>query len=270
MAKGGGGSTQTTVSNVQPWSAQIPYLKEIFGEAQKLYRSNTPQYYPGATVAPTAPEAEQALAMQAARAAQGSPLNVLAAQQLQASLGGQYLAQGNPWFAQMAQRVAEAVTPQVNSQFAAAGRYGSGAHSGALGQALGREIGALAWQDYAQERENQLRAATLAPQLAAQDYADIERLAAVGAEREAMAQALINADIARFNFNESLPFNKLAQYQDLIAGDYGSTRTETVPVFRGPSLLSGATAGAELGLGLGGGAWGGLIGAGLGGLLSWF
>lgn len=236
MAKGGG-STTTTVAQAQPWSAQIPYLQEIFGQAQSLYRSNTPQYYPGATVAPTAPEAEQALAMQAARAAQGSPLNVLAGQQAQATLAGQYLAQGNPYFAQMAQRVADTVTPQVASQFAQAGRYGSGAHAGALGQALGREIGALAYQNHADERANQLRAAALAPELAAQDYADIERLAAVGAQREAIAQALINADIARFNFNESLPFNKLAQYQDLIAGNYGSTRTETQQTYNRPGTL---------------------------------
>lgn len=236
MAKGGG-STSTTVAQAQPWSAQIPYLQEIFGQAQSLYRSNTPQYYPGATVAPTAPEAGQALAMQAARATQGSPLNALAGQQLQAALGGQYLMQDNPYFAQMARRVADTVTPEVDSRFAQAGRYASGAHSGALGQALGREIGALAYQNYAQERDNQMRAATLAPQVAAQDYADIERLAAVGAQREAMAQALINADIARFNFNESLPFNKLAQYQDLIAGNYGGTRTETQQTQQRPGTL---------------------------------
>lgn len=237
MAKGGGGSTQTTVTQSQPWSAQIPYLQEIFGQAQSLYRSNTPQYYTGATVAPTAPESEWALAMQAARAAQGSSMNALAAQQLQASLAGQYLDQGNPMFAQMAQRVADTVTPQVNSQFAQAGRYGSGAHSAALGEALGREIGALAYQNYADERANQLRAAALAPELAAQDYADIDRLAAVGAQREAIAQALINADIARFNFEQSLPFNKLAQYQDLIAGNYGGTRTETQQFYRQPGAL---------------------------------
>jgi hypothetical protein len=173
--------------------------------------------------------------MQAARATQGSPMNALAAQQLQASLGGQYLEQGNPYFAQMAQRVADTVTPQVNSQFAQAGRYGSGAHGGALGQALGREIGALAYQNYGEERANQLRAAALAPQLAAQDYADIEQLAAVGAQREAMAQALINADIARFNFEQQLPFNKLAQYQDLISGTYGETRTATQQVRERPN-----------------------------------
>jgi hypothetical protein len=236
MAKGGGSNT-TTVSQAGPWAAQVPYLQEIFGKAQALYNSNTPQYYSGATVAPTAPETEQALALQAARATQGSPLNAWAAQQAQASLGGQYLSAGNPYFAQMAQRVSDAVTPQVNSQFAQAGRYGSGAHAGALGQALGREIGALAYQNYGEERANQLRAAALAPELAAQDYADIDRLAAVGAGREATAQALIDADIARFNFQQSLPFNKLAQYQDLIAGDYGGTRTETLQQRRVPSTL---------------------------------
>jgi hypothetical protein len=224
---GGGGSKTTSVEKSEPWKEQVPYLKEIFGQASALYHSDKPKYFPGSTVAGFSPETEAALLAQASRARRGSPLTAAARGQLQDVLRGNYLGQGNPYFAQMAQRIADTVTPQVNSQFAAAGRYGSGAQSGALGQALAGEIGSLAYQNYADERANQLRASELAPDVAQQDYADIDRLAAVGAQRDQKAQAQLDDRINRFNFAQQLPFNKLAQYQDLISGNYGQSRTLT-------------------------------------------
>jgi hypothetical protein len=53
MGGGKGGGTQKTVS--EPWSAAQPYLKDIMGQAQQLYQTGGPQFYPGATyLAPTA------------------------------------------------------------------------------------------------------------------------------------------------------------------------------------------------------------------------
>jgi hypothetical protein len=112
---------------------------------------------------------------------------------------------------------------------------------------------------------------SLAPQFAQQDYIDIAQLAAVGQAREQMAQALINDQIARFNYAQQLPYNKLAQYQGLIQGNYGGTETTTTPTNNnvGGALLGGAGAGLGLaqsifGAGLG---WpGGLLAAGLGAL----
>ncbi|MBX6322977.1 MAG: hypothetical protein IRY94_14200 [Rhodospirillaceae bacterium] len=268
MAKGGG-SSQTTVQKSEPWKEQVPYLKEIFNEARALYRSNKPSYFPKSTVAPLSAETEAALAMQAARARAGSALTAPAREQVQAVLRGDYLNAGNPAFAAMAQRVADEVTPRVNSQFAAAGRYGSGAHAATLGRALADEIGALAYRNYADERANQLKAAALAPQLARADYADIDRLAAVGARRDELAQALLNDEVARFNFAQALPFDKLAQYQDFITGSYGGTRTLTQPYTRGGSVLSGLQTGAAVGSAINS-PWGTVIGAGLGGLLAGF
>src|SRR5690606_40579026 len=65
---------------------------------------------------------------------------------------------------------------------------------------------------------------------------------AVGAAREQMAQALINDQIARFNYAQQLPYNKLAQYMGLIQGNYGGTEMTTQPYDRriGASMMSGA------------------------------
>jgi hypothetical protein len=111
------------------------------------------------------------------------------------------------------------------------------------------------------------QAAMAAPTLAQQDYFDIGQLAAVGQAREAMAQDLINDQIARFNFYQQLPQNKLAQYLNFVQGNYGKTTTATQPY--GRSFLDGATTGLGLGQAIpGAGPWGPVLGAAIGGLLS--
>lgn len=48
----GGGGRQTQVS--EPWSGAQPYLTDVMGQAQQLYQTGGPQYYPGQTfVGPT-------------------------------------------------------------------------------------------------------------------------------------------------------------------------------------------------------------------------
>lgn len=285
---GGGGSNSTTVQKADPWKGQQPYLQEIFREAQRLYNAPGPDYFPGATVAPFSRETEAALEAQAARARAGSPLTAAGQNELQRILGGQYL-NANPHLDQaidiasrgLARNYRNAVQPGIDSSFSAAGRYGSGLHQAAQAQAeqalaaqLGDIAAGLAWRDYGAERAAMQRAAALAPQLAAADYADIAQLGAAGRMRDQMNQALINDQIARFNFAQQLPYNKLAQYMGLIQGDYGGTVTTTAPR-QGASLLEGALAGGGLGATIGStftgiGPWGPLVGLGLGGLLTLF
>ena len=50
---GGGGQTvnQSTAVPTGPWGPQIPYIQQLFSEANNLYQSGGPQYYGGQTVA---------------------------------------------------------------------------------------------------------------------------------------------------------------------------------------------------------------------------
>lgn len=270
---GGSKGTTTTVQQNDPWSGQVPYLKEAFSEAQRLYREPGPSYYPGQTVASFSPETEYALNAQAARAMAGSPYQQAAGQQLMNTLGGQYLSAGNPYFSGMVGRIANEVRPRLDSQFASSGRYASGAHQEAAARALADATASLAYQNYADERGAMHQAMALAPQLAQLDYGDIGQLAAVGQTREQMQQALMNDQIARYNFAQQLPSNKLAQYMNLIQGNYGGTETVTQPYTRsiGGALLEGAGAGLGLMERINKAGWpGGLLAAGLGGALSLF
>jgi hypothetical protein len=110
-----------------------------------------------------------------------------------------------------------------------------------------------------------LNALNAVPGYAQADYADMAQLADVGRQREAMAQALINDQIARWNFEQQMPADKLAQYAQLIRGDFGGTRSTTAPYSSGAGILGGATAGAGAGAPFG--PWGAGVGAILGGLL---
>ncbi len=68
---GGGSKTQTTKS--EPWKGQQPYLKDVFRQAQDIYRKGYGQeYYPGQTVAPMAPATMQGINM-LQQSAMGSP-----------------------------------------------------------------------------------------------------------------------------------------------------------------------------------------------------
>lgn len=263
-------STTTTIQRDDPPAYLQPYLTDIARQAQSL--AGTPRtFYPGRTFADLSPETATALARQAQRASEGSPLTRAAGAELTRTLAGAYLDGGNPHFARMMDRVAGEIRPRLDAQFAASGRYGSGAHANAVASALAETAGQLAYQDYGRERENMMRAMLFAPELAREDYADLAKLAEVGGVREDFAQQAIDEAIARHDFAQAEPWQRLAQYAGIIQGQNtgGVSTTTRIGPRRslGAGLLGGAMTGAGLATLLAGGSpW--LAAAGLdGGLL---
>lgn len=285
MSTGGGKTEMVTQRTEQnPWSGQQPFLTKGFQEAERIYGSDQPQYYPQSTVVPFSPESNQALSMTANRATQGNPLLPQSQQLASDTLGGNYLS-GNPFFAgafqsqvkPMVEQYTNQLVPGLNSAFSSAGRVGSGAHQNAAGQAqdsfaraLSDTAGKLAFQNYGQERGLMQEAAQFAPALAQADYMDPMQLGAVGAARESQGQAELQDSINRYNFNQNLQANKLAQFMGLVGGGYGSQGTSTMPVqSRNPflGLMGGALGGGLLGNMIFPGQGGSAAGAGLGGLM---
>src|SRR6185437_4662233 len=80
---------------------------------------------------------------------------------------------------------------------------------------------------------------------AGQDYADIGQLAAAGDAQTQLAQQGINASVDRYNYNQNLPYNTLANYMRMIQGNYGASSTQTMQNYANP--IAGA-----LGMGNGG------------------
>ena len=245
----GGSSQQGTQTVTQDQSGRSvtqldpmlkPYVEFGLGEARRLYEGAGPQYFPGQTF--VSPSATTLSALQSAesRAMAGSPLLRQAQTQMQRTAGGEYL-QGNPFFqgafAPAARQAQEAFTTNIQdltSKASSAGRYGSAAMGQLQGKAadifsrnLTETAGKLAYENYAAERARQEAAARALPELAAQDYADIERLATVGQAREAYDLQALQDQINRFNYEQNLPQARLQSYLSSIYGAPAGGITET-------------------------------------------
>ena len=296
--------TTSSTSNIDP--ALLPFLTQGLERAQSLFLTGEqPRFFEGQTFVSPSAQTEQALAQQEALATQASPVLQQAQQAYQQSLGGigataggQFLG-ANPYQAQMMQaatrpleqQFSNQVLPQIASLYSRAGRYGSGAMQGALGQAteaytrgLGDITGTIAGQQFQQERGLQQQAqlaqaqlAAAAPSIYGQQFIPSQQLAQVGAAREQIAAQPLQEQMQRFQFGQQLPYQQLSGYLSSVYGSpMGSFGTQTQSTTMPSNPLMGGLAGAGLGY-LGGQFLGGsglmnpvsqgVIGAGLGGVL---
>lgn len=228
--KGGGGSSETT-SKIDP--AILPYITYGLGESKGLYQAAGPNYYPASTYVGASGKTEEAMRETAERARVGNPLLSTAQNEQLSTIRGDRLSAGNPYFADMMSSAARPAISEFNtairdigSRTAASGRYGSGAMgemeskaTDNLATALTGEASKLAYSNYGAERTRQDAAIASAPQMAAADYADINQLMNVGQQEEDYERQALEADIARFEYNENKPYMKLDSY---LSGAYGA------------------------------------------------
>ena len=228
---GGGGQTQTTNQNIDP--AILPYITYGLEESKDLYKSAGPVYYPGQTYVDQSAQTKEALGLAEARARAGSPLIPAAQSQALSTIQGDRLAATNPYFASMMASAAKPVVNEFNTAIrdiggrtAQSGRYGSGAmgelESTAtenLANALSQRGSELAYQNYANERARQDAAINQAGTLAGQDYSDIQQLMNVGQAQENQALKELQSDIARYDFGQNQPQQKLQSY---LSAAYGA------------------------------------------------
>lgn len=262
MGTSSGGGSTTTVQRADPWSGIQPALLDMYARALAQSQGAGPQYYGGSTLAGQSPETLQALQMLAQRARAGSPVTRGAQDTLQATIKGDYL-NSNPFLDEMFDSASSSVgrnfranvMPGVASMFSKSGRFGSNSMAEGLGQAeqqYGNTLKELAdeiyGKNYSRERLFQQQALSLAPTLANQDYADLAQLAGVGTSRDQYAQAGIDADKARWDYNQMLPRDQLTWLNSILQGGMslnGSTSTQNVNTPKSPLL--GALGGAMLG-----------------------
>lgn len=258
---GGGSRTEyvTSARTNEPAAFIKPFLEYGAQEAKNLYQSTLPSYYPDSTVVGFAPQQEMALRGMEQRALAGSPITAAAQQNAANVLGGSFLMGGNPYLQQAIQNASQPTIDAVQSQFSAAGRLGSGANMDVLSRNVGQIAQNMAFANYGDERQRQMQVLGMAPQLAAQDYADFNALAGVGDARRQQAQAELQDQVNRWNFEQNVPSDKLGKYMALVGGgQFGSTGTDTRPVFSNPlaeglGLATGAAGLGNMLFGRGGG-----------------
>ena len=292
MGKKTGGGTTTTSQSSEPWKAVQPSLRELYKQGD-FYGTRPMEFYPNQTFANPSQATTDAMNMQTQRAMNGSPITNAMKGEIQGTLGGNYLnsnpamgllmptAQGdyldagNPYLSGMKERTANDITKAYNSTFGGGGRWGSGAHAQGLGSGIADAFSAMDYQNYGDERNRQMaasgqigqmygdergrmmQATSLAPQAANQDYFDIAKLAEVGAQREGMDQQFIDDQMARHDFAQTEPWQRMGQWGNLLQGglNFGTTTgTSKAPVQRsslGADLLGGGMLAASM-LGTGG------------------
>lgn len=220
---GGGGGTQEskTTSEISPDFK--PYITYALGEAKRIY-GGMPQAPETLDVGASA-ATQKALGMAEQRAMAGSPLAQAGmAEQLQTIQGRGV----NPFLAgalEQANRLSgEQYTRNIQalqSQAASSGRYGSAAMGQQAGtaqdifaRALAEQGGQLAFSSAEAERQRQVQAAQNAPQMAASDYADIQRLLQVGQGRESYDKNAIMGRLAA----QDIPMQRLQQASNVFYG----------------------------------------------------
>jgi len=246
MSKGGGGGgSQSVNTQVEPPAYAKPFLEFGLSEAKNLYNSGNPNYYPDSTVVDFSPETEMALQGLRDEALDPNSMTSQAQGIVQQNLMGT-----NPLLSAAFQPAIN----QVQSQFAKSGRYGSGANQQALASALA-PIAYQAQQD----------ALAQAPQAALMDE---KLLTGVGQAKEDLAQAHLQDNINRFNFEQNQPMQNLKDYMALVGGGtVGSNTIEPVYKNSAASALGGAFGGAQLAKSAGFNPMYGAIGGGLLGLM---
>lgn len=208
-----------------PWQDQQPYLREIMQRSQQF--SYAPrQFYPDQTYVGFSPETEEAYSGIAQRARGGSPLVQSAQRQNYATTGGQFLHPGsNPYLEATYDAAARPVLRDLQTaalpgaSLEAYGRGGSGAEANRYDRAMdagGRALTDLSAQiyggNYGRERQNMMMASQQAPGLADYDYRDLQALLGAGGGREELAGRQLQEQMARFQFAQDEPRDRLREY----------------------------------------------------------
>lgn len=228
---GGGGGTQESTTKTEISPDFKPYITYSLGEAKRLYEG-MPQAPETLAVAPSA-ATQQALQMAQQRAIAGSPMLKAAQAEQLATIQGRGV---NPFLGgalEQANRLAgEQYTRNIQalqSKAASAGRYGSAAMGQQAGtaqdvfaRALAEQGGQLAYSSAEAERARQVAAAQGAPQMAAADFADLQRLLQVGQAREGYEQQAIQGRLAA----QDIPLQRLQRAANVFYGAPLETKTE--------------------------------------------
>jgi hypothetical protein len=286
-----GGGNQTTTSSTQPYAPAEPYLQDILGEAQNIYRSDVGRsFFPGSTVVPFANQTQEALNLQQAQSLEqmapsamlgqaGNTFGQFAASP-QSSYGG--LTPQADYLTGIRQGITSDVMGEVQSQFGGMGRTGTSpqaqqAAARGITQAYAPIAAELGSQERGREMSGmesaygrQLQAAGQLPGM--QQQMDMRRqqgiasLGGVGSAYENLAQRQMQDQIARFQFGQQAPINALNQYAGLISPIASGlpSRVDTSPNTK-PGAVGGAFGGAIAGSAIPGG-FGVPLGALAGGL----
>ena len=257
---GGGASipsNTTSTSTTNPWPGQQPFLTQAYNAAQGLYGTTTPQYFPGTTYAPATGAQTGAITGQENLGLTGSPITGAANQSAMGILNPSFL-QSNPGNAAYTDilnggaNVKSAISqamPGLMDTFTQGNRLNSPSAAYGVGQGIGSAVGGLEMQagqglsqNYSTAAGQQNTAGLIAPQTQGMAYTDLANAYGAGQQQQTLAQQVINDQLARYNYGQTLPFNMLNWYSQAIGGSPGNSTSMQTPFFTQPSNTFGQIA----------------------------
>ena len=225
------GDTSTVTKESGPWKPAEPYMLDAIKQSQDLYRSGQgSEYYPGSTTTPMGFDTSEGYNQVRQRAMDGSPLM----DQSKAALSQIIEGQENPYLDRMYDRGAGKLSDNMKSLYSKSGRYGSDTMAKNTGEALGNYATSLYGGAYENDANRRMNAIARAPSFAQADYDDAGMLLGVGKGVEGYQQREIDADKARFDFEQQNPYDRLANYSNTVgnigkAGAYSNQTNNTQP-----------------------------------------
>jgi hypothetical protein len=247
----GGGQPQVVTTNTAPWKGQQKYLLKGFDMAEKMF-NDVPDYYPGETVAgfdPLQTMAQEGAANYITGKRAGRQQQYAEQNLLQGLSGGIDTSAYNPMVDALTSNVLSNlqrnILPGLRSQ---AIQYGgptsrdalqsNRAISDAVSSGLTKPLAEMYTNAYNQAQQRAVQTAGLYPSIMAAPLSMYGALGDIGAQRRAMTQATMDADMARYQYQATAPQQALSNYMNAIQGNYGGQSYQTSP---GPSALDQAS-----------------------------
>lgn len=277
---GGSKKTETTQQERAPWAPAQAGLQDVLDRSRTLAGDTsvwTPTYSSGTTDGVRRLGEFGAGPSFGANTMRGVIGNATAGMgagtgQMEATARGDYL-NSNRYLDPVLSKIMQETGDRVNAQFSAAGRFGSGAHTGVLTQELGGLDAKARLDNYMQERQNQINAAgnlsslgmqgaSMAPQVDAAAAAQIGYGLQAGQMQDAMDEAKRKAGVNAVNWQAGIT-TPIAGLGGTSSGTTTSTNTPSM----GQQIMGGAMMGASI---LGAPFTGGASLAGLGAGASMF
>jgi len=235
---GGGGNSQQSSNEIDPMLK--PYISYGLDQAQDLYNNGAPEYYGGDTYLGANSNQQNAMNQMQANANVNSGMLQNSTNLNNQTIQGNFL-QNNPNFDRVMQTAGDAATREynnamqgTNSMASQSGRYGSDAHmrmasdnSNNLANSLSNTAANYSYQNYANERGNQINAMNNAQQISQNQNVGANNLMQVGGYQANFDQAALDADIARHDFSQNQDQMHLNNYLTAAYGAPGGSQTTT-------------------------------------------
>jgi hypothetical protein len=235
---GGGGGNSQTSNELDP--NVVPYVKDALSEQQRLYREGAPEYYGGQTYLNPNAQQQGAIDMMTANAGANNTMLQNSTNLNSQMINGDFL-QNNPNFDAVMNTAGRKATDlynnamtNTNSQASMSGRYGSDAHSrmasnnsSNLAQSLADTAGQYSYQNYANERNNQINAMNNASTIANNQNVGAQNLMNAGNVQAGFDQAALDADISRHDYGQNANQQHLANYTNAVWGAPGGSTSTT-------------------------------------------